>query len=69
MKNYILPPYRVTYNRVNDSMFTGVKYAEIYPSWDYVQGDPLKVIYAFTWRGLNRRVNRWLAQNQLNTIV
>lgn len=69
MKRYILPPYRVTFNRVNDSVFTGVKYAEIYPNWDWVHGEPVKVLYAFTWTGLNKRVNRWLIKHQLDITV
>lgn len=56
--------YRVVYNRVNDSIFTGVKYAEIYPDWDWVTGSPIKVAYALTWTGLNRKVNRWLNQHK-----
>lgn len=69
MNRYIMPPYRVTFNRVNDSVFTGVKYAEIYPNWDWVHGEPVKVLYAFTWTGLNKRVNRWLMQHQLDMTV
>lgn len=56
--------YRVVYNRVNDSMFVGVKYAEIYPDWDWVNGSPIKTFYALTWTGLNRKVNRWLNQHK-----
>lgn len=67
--NSPLSPYRVTFNRVNDSVFTGVKYAEIYPNWDWVQGEPVKVLYAFTWTGLNKRVNRWLIKHELDTTV
>lgn len=56
--------YRVVYNRVNDSILTGMKYAEIYPDWDWVHGYPIKTLYAFTWSGLNRRVKKWLDRHQ-----
>lgn len=69
MKRYIYPPYRVTFNRVNESIFTGLKYAEIYPNWDWMHGDPVKVLYAFTWTGLNKRVDRWLGSHQSDIII
>lgn len=56
--------YRVVYNRVNDSLFMGIKYAEIYPDWDWVGGSPIKTLYAITWGGLNRKVSRWLKQHK-----
>lgn len=61
--------YRVTYNRINDSMFTGLKYAEIYPDWDWVGGEPVKVIYALTWKGLNKKVKRWTDSHHCDTIL
>jgi hypothetical protein len=51
---------------VNESIFTGLKYAEIYPNWDWMHGDPVKVLYAFTWTGLNKRVNKWLIDHQFD---
>jgi hypothetical protein len=69
MNRYIMPPYRVIFNRVNNSWFTGVKYAEIYPDWEWVHGSPVKTLYAFTWTGLNKRVNRWLMKHQLDITV
>jgi hypothetical protein len=59
-------PYRVTYNRANESFLTGVKYAEIYPDWDWVHGEPIKTLYALTWKGLNKRVDKWLHQHQFD---
>jgi hypothetical protein len=61
--------YRVTFNRVNDSMFTGVKYAEIYPDWDWVSGSPITIKYALTWRGLRKKVDRWLYQHQFDVTM
>jgi hypothetical protein len=60
------PPYRVVFNRVNDSWFSGVKYAEIYPDWEWVHGEPLKTLYALTWTGLSKRVDKWLHQHQFD---
>lgn len=61
--------YRVTFNRVNNSAFAGIKYAEIYPDWDWVSGSPITVKYALTWWGLNKKVERWLKQHKYDATM
>lgn len=61
--------YKVIYNRVNHSIFMGVKYAEIYPDWDWVCGHPMKRMYALTWWGLSRKVERWLEAHRHDIVM
>lgn len=51
--------FRVVYNRINDSMFRGLKYAEIYPEADWLYGEPIKICYGLTWNSVHRRAKRW----------
>lgn len=61
--------YRVEINRINDSIFKGLKYAEVYPDWSTLSNDPISVLYALTWNGLNRKVNRWLERHSYDIFM
>jgi hypothetical protein len=58
------PAYSIHLFRINYSIFTGVKYAEIYLTRDPIGVPPRTRIYGLTWSGLNRKITRWLNKDK-----
>lgn len=56
--------YKIIYDRVNESFLTGMKYAEIYPKGEPIGGTPMRTLYAFTWKNLDKRVDKWLKKHR-----
>lgn len=55
--------YKVKYHRINESIFTGLKFAEIYLADDFME-KPIKVLYGITWNHVSARVSKWMKQHQ-----
>lgn len=60
--------YKVKYNRVNESIFTGLKYAEISFADDWTD-KPIKVLYGLTWNHVSARVSKWMKQHQYDVPI
>lgn len=63
--------YAVKYHRINDSIFRGLKYAEIrFADVPLVyHGDAIKVLYGLTWNHLARRVSKWMKQHEYDVPI
>jgi len=63
--------YAVKYHRIEGSIFHGLKYAEIRfadtpPEY---HGEPIKVLYGFTWNHVARRVSKWMKQHEYDRTI
>ena len=61
--------YKVKYDRVNGSIFNGLKYAQIYFANRAPYEEPVKTLYGITWNHLGSRVDKWLDQHEFDVPI